>query len=482
MAENAKFKCCKNKDLKFFVCIVCTEIYHQSCVDRRNSVKVIGGHRILCSKKCEQEQDYQKASELALQQKFQESQMELQRAKEALESFHDSYVEKDQTLKKQNLELVQQLDAKESFLRREMRKSQSFHDDALESEKEYQAKISHQREDTPRKLQTLKEAEIVFKAEVLENPKLNRQMVDSMRALEAQSDFYVAEIGRLRDELKQHAIGQQPSCHSESLVSLEAHPVLEAAGKKGAKYQERPNYDTADGGCRKKKQPRILILSDDNGRDLEKFLGRSPNNCEYDVLNIFKPGTPAQSVIEDINMLTVEFTFRDYVILILGSNDLAMNRKPSFGLILSALKSCTHTNVGVLSVPHINGYASRNNKIFEVNKRLYGLICKLSGYSEGKLCFIDYNSRKGIKNSRKDVCKDISQFINSELSYNRNLIFIDTGNRNEYENILEESEILNVRLNGCNFDYYGPVVMDYSQNVLNDSFLSQRIESRTQMT
>ncbi|KAG5887072.1 hypothetical protein JTB14_018244 [Gonioctena quinquepunctata] len=48
-----KFKCCK-KDFGNFFCIICYDIFHPSCLDRKCKYKEMGGYKMCCSQKCEQ--------------------------------------------------------------------------------------------------------------------------------------------------------------------------------------------------------------------------------------------------------------------------------------------------------------------------------------------------------------------------------------------------------------------------------------------
>lgn len=50
------FNCCKNKpptkEIKHCFCIVCLNVFHKSCVERKQGFQLIENHKILCSKVC----------------------------------------------------------------------------------------------------------------------------------------------------------------------------------------------------------------------------------------------------------------------------------------------------------------------------------------------------------------------------------------------------------------------------------------------
>lgn len=52
MNQRNYFKCCKNKELNYYCCIACNEIFHKSCGDRRKEIKIIENHKVLCSNEC----------------------------------------------------------------------------------------------------------------------------------------------------------------------------------------------------------------------------------------------------------------------------------------------------------------------------------------------------------------------------------------------------------------------------------------------
>ncbi|KAG5869085.1 hypothetical protein JTB14_027513 [Gonioctena quinquepunctata] len=47
------FKCCKNKETQNLYCIVCFEVFHRACIEKKKSCKELGGGKLYCSLKCE---------------------------------------------------------------------------------------------------------------------------------------------------------------------------------------------------------------------------------------------------------------------------------------------------------------------------------------------------------------------------------------------------------------------------------------------
>lgn len=76
---------------------------------------------------------------------------------------------------------------------------------------------------------------------------------------------------------------------------------------------------------------------------LKKILG--PHEYVSSVTSILKLVDPMQTLIENIELLMKDFTYRDHVTLIGVFNDLNYNRAPSFEMLVNKLKACMHTNI-----------------------------------------------------------------------------------------------------------------------------------------
>ncbi|KAG5865756.1 hypothetical protein JTB14_008386 [Gonioctena quinquepunctata] len=126
MTDDGRFMCCKNKKCGDLVCIMCYSVYHPSCLERKTYFKKLGGVKIYCSEKCEQNDSNKKCSLL------------------------DELVnDKDDVIRKMENEikaLKDDLEAKDMFLTRELRKSQSFMEDVIDVESQFEGKIKEQKE------------------------------------------------------------------------------------------------------------------------------------------------------------------------------------------------------------------------------------------------------------------------------------------------------------------------------------------------
>lgn len=96
----------------------------------------------------------------------------------------------------------------------------------------------------------------------------------------------------------------------------------------------------------------MLILGDKYCRNLQFCLKNvlGSNVDYYSTTSICKPGGPMQNIIENIELLAKNFTFRDHIIISGGSNNFNNNKTPSLKFLLTKLKGCLHTNIIILLI------------------------------------------------------------------------------------------------------------------------------------
>lgn len=174
---------------------------------------------------------------------------------------------------------------------------------------------------------------------------------------------------------------------------------------------------------------KILVLCDEQGRYIDNLLHKVLTNktVKYKIESIIKPGASLCNVVGNLECLTREYTSKDYVILVAGSNDFKNNKIPSINLLLDKVKGCTHTNIVVLSVPYFFDY-NINLKIHKFNIKLSDLLFKLNKISENGISCVDFNSEHGPRMGKKKMaCREIVKIMRNG-SGNKNIIFVKTQN------------------------------------------------------
>lgn len=271
---------------------------------------------------------------------------------------------------------------------------------------------------------TLKQELYKVKRDLKELMEINSSMVESIRILEAQNEIYHSEMKVLEE---------YPTLVTES--SRNPCIILEETTKEGSATVEENNYipeKTHFFPHKRVENGKILLLCDENGRYLGKWLQQQCNNVQ----TIIKPGALLANVMEDIINLVNNFTLNDYVIIVGGANNFyKYNKHPPFKDIHSKIKYCTHTNIVFTSLPlkvtRINrGY----NTVNKFNSKLKEYTHKLSNYSEGNVMWCEMG------NYRKTQFYELllEQMFNTKNI--KNLIFVPVSKN---YNVVKESESRN---------------------------------------
>lgn len=169
------------------------------------------------------------------------------------------------------------------------------------------------------------------------------------------------------------------------------------------------NYSNTD-----EPKHKVIILADEQGRglqaSLQKLLGTN-----YKVFSYFKPGASSGDILDDVNVLTKEFTKEDYLIILAGKND--RNPRESSSILFYNLSKTKHTNVIVSEIPYnriVNEY-KLNNEI--------KCTCSIFKHSE----FVDMGFSTFIPN-RSRFLNHITRRLLKEI--------LRLGYRNNYHNYL----------------------------------------------
>ena len=139
-----------------------------------------------------------------------------------------------------------------------------------------------------------------------------------------------------------------------------------------------------------RRRPRVLLLSDDQGRFMAtKMCGVFGNS--HGVQSIFKPNATIVDVLADAPSLTKDFDKKDYVILMAGTNNIIRRQTINhtyFSRILNAMK---HTNMIVLTVPYQTIDTNVNHRIFKFNSSLYNYCMKYQTRASDGVFYYDVN-------------------------------------------------------------------------------------------
>lgn len=391
-----RFKCCGKVFSSYYVCTQCHEIIHKSCVTGgkyKQKFDVIKGHKISCCGTVNQDME----QSLIMME------------------------EKNSALEETISELVTDNQHKSKHMERFKKEHEYFLNEASIREEEFN-KIIAENEETIKKL--LKDI-TVLKSEITKFAHKEYSTISTQTTIEVRNKSTMIETHiepvELRAVKSQYLIEDMPI-----LVNIPSEAVMSNDNKSNRLTDKQVSHDTPVGD----RKSEILILGDDHARNLQNSLNKNVGSIteNYKITSILKPGAPMKNLIENMDILAKNFTFRDYIILIGGSNDLLSYKFPSFKLLLTKLKACAHTNIIILSVPFSkNNFVNYN--IMNYNYKLNEFVHKFGRFSEGKVTFIDFSSKKCVRYSMAKISKQIFSAISDKCKYSRNLIFVQTDNQ-----------------------------------------------------
>lgn len=337
------------------------------------------------------------------------------------------------------------------------------------TEQEYVDRIKKQTEEisnTKKELTQLIEANQSLNAKIQEHESklsnletVNREleelkgtMLTSIETLAAENQVHVNDLDRARIDLTtlQEELNKKfiQSAFPETEMGTQER-VLESFTHKSAKHNITNKVSPLiinNEISSNKEIIKILVLCDEQGRYIDNLLNKLliDKTVNYKIESIIKPGAGLCNIVGNLKGLTREYTSKDYVILVAGSNDFKNNRIPSINMLLDEVKGCVHTNIVVLSVPYFFDY-SINLKIHKFNIKLSDILFKLNKISENGISCVDYNSEHSPRLGKKKMaCREIVNIMRNG-SGNKNLIFVKTQNfSNDYSGQPLESKNSNV--------------------------------------
>ncbi|CAG9817136.1 unnamed protein product [Phaedon cochleariae] len=169
------------------------------------------------------------------------------------------------------------------------------------------------------------------------------------------------------------------------------------------------------------KQKKVLIVSDQMGRGLDRELRRRYKGENTSIEIILKPGAQYNRIIEDLENLTKNFTEEDFVIISAGINDFLAHKYPSIKLINAKLKKCNNTNLIFLSTPISS---SSPKQTLKFNSKLCDFLNVVNQYQDQYISFLNTNDFDGRKKSNFKISCLLKDEMKLRKSCIKNLVFI----------------------------------------------------------
>ncbi|KAG5874959.1 hypothetical protein JTB14_002642 [Gonioctena quinquepunctata] len=126
------FKCCKNKQTQNLYCIVCFEVFHRACIEKKKSCKELGGGKLYCSLKCEKKGNSHKVELDKALEKVAVMKKEIYERDLLLQKNEDDTNEEVVRLNSVIDQLKQTIEENNNYIKRQNRRTRDFEDEAME--------------------------------------------------------------------------------------------------------------------------------------------------------------------------------------------------------------------------------------------------------------------------------------------------------------------------------------------------------------
>lgn len=367
-----KFKCC-NKSFIHYVCINCKEVIHKYCASKfKKQIRFLADNKIIC---CGSPDDSHTSSE------------------------GDSTENLERTIQ----ELVEEREMKDKHFQKLKRNSELLIREATVREDELNEIIKNQEEN----IQKLRELITELKRSLGNYTKKVTQTAGTQTFV----DTKTVSIG---------TDSSQSVKTNNSSTSTDINCVH--ADKQTATNETFIEASMQSKTCDRRK---LLVLSDDYGRNVGKFLYRERRFHNFQIQSIYKPGASYQQVIENLEDLSRNFTNRDHVVIIAGSNNFTRATKyPLFKDIWNKVEKCRDLNFTLVNVPYKKKSVA-NHYIRKFNQKLSDFVVKINRYIPGRVDIVDVGDKTG-GITKHQLCKEILRVTRSPRKSLSNLVFIES--------------------------------------------------------
>lgn len=396
------YKCCKTKQFIHYVCVKCGSVFHKACVLKcKSNFKFIKENKIVC---CEE----------------------------------DSYAPdlnegNSELLEKTIHELMEDSELKNNYIQKLKYEHQLFLEEAMKREEEQNDLLTIQKN-------TIQELNMFIN-------KLKKTLSDKTEkpanTIFVQTNPLIKENVSTETESSKLNLNIHSKRNKNSVDNIDPSIIVE--GINNNNRAEKINA-TMTKTAKLAKKKRILLLSDD--KNINWQIRELLDLSVYEVLSVKKPGALLHQVMENIEIMTKNYSLDDFVIITGGFNDINLKNTPSFRSICKKLKMCTHTNILFTSIPYIirddSKYKHINKHINKYNAKLNDFLTKFNKCTEGLTQYVEVNNKNYI--NYKLVASSIKNIILNKNTLSKTLTFIkiNTRKNSNLRVASEESEILNV--------------------------------------
>lgn len=382
------FRCCRNKESTKLCCIQCFSLFHKSCMERKKTIQIIDGHKMICSRECatkkknadDELKNLEKKIE-ALTKIIRETNAQLEDAEKGREELNEEI----ESLRKDNKD-------KDVYIHKIRRSSRDFQDEVAGIEENYIKELNEQKRvmaelknditallqknsSLQEELRTMTIELDRYQNDIADLNAINKNMITSFETLSQERDYYIREWKKMKmnceDSLVQnsHNNSNTPIKNTQSTrkgkeKQTKNHQPEQNSGEP-FKKTDKETFFCKESNMIASIRSKILFVSGFHGKGMINWLLQL---TQCNVQSIRKPGASDEELAQTAIRIGRDFTKNDFIVLWLN--------KTNTKVLEIFIGRTQHTQVIILSEPYrydinINQIVYNNNINF--HKKLHDM-------------------------------------------------------------------------------------------------------------
>nr|CAI5837870.1 unnamed protein product [Callosobruchus analis] len=275
----SKFKCCKNKDALYYICVSCFGVFHHSCSNRMRNIVKVSGNKIYCSSECE----------------LQGNQI-------------ISLDESSETAER----LKQELHDKEKHIERLLKRAKDFENDVLEIEQRFIDEQTEYKE----QLKIQKEKVYSLKNEIISTQNVNDKLTEKIDDYQNQIEKMSKQINEL-----QKVNVEMLSSEKSTIVHDSANEIDEFSRTEKDNSDNNTDFLPVQPSLVNNisKKRRVLVIGDEFAKNGSSVLHSIISSPDITIEGIVKPGLEFSDLALSLFYHSQQYGKNDYIIIMVST-------------------------------------------------------------------------------------------------------------------------------------------------------------------
>lgn len=342
------FKCCKNKEFSNLFCIVCHNVFHPSCLERKG-YKLLQDYKVYCSTKCQEL--YMNTNTDSLLKQLNDKTIQLRKKTEDMENIE---MENETIIEKMKTEidtLKKELREREIYYNREKRRTLDFEDEVFRNEESFVSDINEKNceiSQLKQQLFELKKANNILEDNLNDDLEKMKSLEETIIVLNKKNDATIKSLNTIEKE-KNELLKHINELQNLKINCKKNAPDVSNMAIASNSTEIEVCVDSSELHLSTKK---ILILGDENVKGFMRLL-KIYTDYEYNIHSNCSRRATLREMVDFVLLLAKKFSKNDYIIFFWSANYSLQGKGVDCNLIKKMIAACQLTNLILLGTPFI---------------------------------------------------------------------------------------------------------------------------------